>query len=182
MRFVGAWDTVGALGIPGRLRTLTARRYEFHDVELSSRVKGAYHAIGVDERRKPFEPAIWKTKPVPGQEVEQAWFAGVHSDIGGGYSEVGLAGLTFAWMVERAERHGLVFDKAYIAANIHPDHRGRLHDSMTWYYTFLGDGRRAIDEERPERYIDDSARRRYWDPALVYSPSNLKRVLEPGED
>jgi uncharacterized protein (DUF2235 family) len=82
--FLGVWDTVGALGIPGLLRGLTSGRYKFHDVQLSSWVKGAFQALAVDERREPFEPAIWETVDAPEQEVEQAWFAGCHTDVGGG--------------------------------------------------------------------------------------------------
>jgi len=42
IQFIGVWDTVGALGIPVRgLRSLTAHKYRFHDVELSGSVRFA---------------------------------------------------------------------------------------------------------------------------------------------
>ncbi|HWH09146.1 MAG TPA: DUF2235 domain-containing protein, partial [Candidatus Thermoplasmatota archaeon] len=92
IRFLGVWDTVGALGVPGRLRGLTMRRHRFHDVKLSSTVDHAYHAVAIDERRKAFAPALWETDPAnAGQVVEQAWFPGAHSDVGGGYPEAGLS-------------------------------------------------------------------------------------------
>ncbi len=87
IKFVGVWDTVGALGIPMRgLRYLTYRRHKFHDMKLSSMVENAYHALAIDERRGPFKPSVWEGDAKEGQSVEQAWFAGVHSDIGGGLS------------------------------------------------------------------------------------------------
>jgi uncharacterized protein (DUF2235 family) len=180
IRFLGVWDTVGSLGIPGRLRGLTAGKYKFHDVELSSWVIGAYQALAVDEHRQPFEPAIWQTKPVDGQEVEQAWFPGAHSDVGGGYQQAGLSDQAFLWMVERAQRHGLVFDNAYLESRIHADYSGKLHDSMDWYYRIFGNGDRTInDATHQPQSIDDHTRERYFDDALNYKPANLKPVLEP---
>ncbi|MGY0559281.1 phospholipase effector Tle1 domain-containing protein [Luteimonas sp. A277] len=66
IQFIGVWDTVGALGIPVRgLRSLTAHKYRFHDVELSGSVRNAAHALAIDERRAPFEAARWAFKPKP---------------------------------------------------------------------------------------------------------------------
>ena len=52
--FIGVWDTVGSLGVPfDGLRWLTGWRHQFHDVELSSQVRYAYHAVAIDENRRP---------------------------------------------------------------------------------------------------------------------------------
>ncbi len=111
VRFIGVWDTVGALGIPLRgLSALTAQRYKFHDVKLSSRVPFAYHALSIDERRRPFRPSLWKAEPKPGQTVEQVWFAGVHSDVGGSLDPV-LGMPSLDWMKERASYVGLALDE-----------------------------------------------------------------------
>src|SRR6266540_1375162 len=62
IRFIGVWDTVGALGIPLsglRLVNLVNRRWQFHDTELSSTVDAAFQALAIDEQRGPFRPAIW---------------------------------------------------------------------------------------------------------------------------
>ena len=47
-------------------------------------------------------------------DVKQVWFAGVHSDIGGGYAEPesGLARIALAWMVREAKKAGLQIDPA----------------------------------------------------------------------
>ena len=114
VKFLGVWDTVGALGLPVRgLRHLAARRHEFHDVELSSIVHHAYHALAIDERRCAFRASLWKEKPKADQVVEQVWFPGVHADVGGGYPERGLGNVTFTWMASKAVACGLELDHAY---------------------------------------------------------------------
>jgi hypothetical protein len=61
IKFVGVWDTVGALGVPGTAFSYFRRRkYRFHDVELSSSVENAVHALAIDERRRSFAPSVWK--------------------------------------------------------------------------------------------------------------------------
>ena len=67
IKFIGVWDTVGAMGIPAAgLRRLTQRKYKFHDVKLSRIVKHGFQAIAIDERRKPYAPSPWKTDPEGG--------------------------------------------------------------------------------------------------------------------
>jgi uncharacterized protein (DUF2235 family) len=102
IRFVGVWDTVGALGIPGHLDQLFKDFYEFHDTNLGTHVQFAYQALALDEHRKDFEPAIWKQSDgVHGQVLEQVWFAGAHSNVGGGYDEHGLSDIALAWMAAK---------------------------------------------------------------------------------
>ena len=107
VKFLGVWDTVGALGVPvGILRRFNQKKYCFHDTQISGIVKHAYHALAIDEKRKPFAPTIWTTKP--GREnSEQAWFAGVHSDVGGGCPDTGLSYKALLWMVQKAAACGL---------------------------------------------------------------------------
>jgi len=91
IRFIGVWDTVGALGIPLsglRLVNVLNRRWQFHDTQLSSTVQSAFHALAIDEKRGSFEPAVWKpSSAAAGQQREQVWFAGDHCDVGGGHGE-----------------------------------------------------------------------------------------------
>lgn len=143
VRFIGVWDTVGALGIPVYpLRFWTKRQYEFHDVELSSHVGTACQALALDERRRPFQPSLWRCQPdSPGTQVlEQAWFPGVHGDVGGGYAEAGLSDGALAWMCDRASRAGLALEPARLPS---PDPLSPEHDSMTWFYRVMGGGTRT---------------------------------------
>ncbi len=146
IQFLGVWDTVGALGIPIRgLRWLTRRDFQFHDTQLSAAVKNAYQALAIDEHRSPFAPTLWEYTPKEGQVVRQAWFAGAHSDVGGGYVESGTSDIPLAWMIEGARAAGLAFDAEVLAANpLRPDPLGTLHDSKTGLYMFTSGIQREI--------------------------------------
>jgi hypothetical protein len=137
VHFIGVWDTVGAMGLPtkGPLGALTRSRHAFHDVKLCSNVIHAYHALAINEQRAPFEPALWRgTRPPENKVVVQAWFPGVHSNIGGGYVDPGLSDRCLYWMIRNAEKHGLVFNQNYIDRRVDPNWFGELRDSMTWVY------------------------------------------------
>lgn len=161
--FIGVWDTVGALGIPidGFRPPLLSRRWTFHDTTLSRSVHNAYHAISIDERRRPFVPTLWVKKvaadgtveePPEHQTICQVWFAGVHSDVGGGYADPALSEIPLLWMADRASACGLVLkpdhlvvstgrvdeDKRRNGIELVPDPCGPKHDSMTRFYRLLG--------------------------------------------
>jgi len=88
IRMIGVWDTVGALGVPVFATQLTLFAPAFHDLSLGPRVENAYHAMSIDEQRFDFTPTYWDPATVrPGQHLEQVYFAGVHSDVGGGYDD-----------------------------------------------------------------------------------------------
>ncbi|HET6501985.1 MAG TPA: DUF2235 domain-containing protein [Amycolatopsis sp.] len=176
IRFIGVWDTVGALGIPLRgigLVNLFNRRFRFHDTALSRSVESAFQALAIDERRGPFRPAVWRKHPLAdGQRVEQMWFAGVHSDVGGGYPERQLAAITMAWMVERAREAGLALDPQADEA----DPFGELHDSMTFPYGLLRPYVRRLDNADPLQCLASTAFKRH-EEVSGYSPGNLVEYL-----
>jgi hypothetical protein len=128
-RLIGVWDTVGSLGIPvGRFR----EKYQFHDVALTSWVENGYQALAIDERRKDYAPALWEQNPKAEatQHVEQRWFAGVHSDVGGGAGEEGeddQSDRCLRWIIDRAREQGLEFDEAMIERTVSRRDDGRLH-------------------------------------------------------
>jgi uncharacterized protein (DUF2235 family) len=123
IRFLGVWDTVGALGVPERwtLASLVNRRHRFHDTCLSSRVEAARHAVAIDERRSTFEPALWDNvdelnASVVDRPYRQAWFPGVHAAVGGGGHDRALASGSLLWVMEGAADRGLAFDPEALAA------------------------------------------------------------------
>ncbi len=184
--FVGVWDTVGALGIPLRgLSRLTAARHQFHDVELSRRVRHGYHALAIDERRRPFRAALWKVKPRSGQTVEQVWFPGVHADVGGGYADRSLADASLLWMVERASRVGLAFDGARLRRMTRPRPMGALHESRRGVFRlFPAYGRciraRAIGSSRMSRMRRRTSRRTSTAAARASTASEAWALRERG--
>jgi uncharacterized protein (DUF2235 family) len=113
---VGVWDTVGALGIPALFGGVEAD-YQFLNTSLHPDVRNAYHAVSIDERRPQFPATLWQvpSPPVPGQALEQAYFAGVHCDVGGGYPETQLSDITFGWMAGKARDLGALFNEAALA-------------------------------------------------------------------
>ncbi|GGA40158.1 DUF2235 domain-containing protein [Dyella nitratireducens] len=135
IRFLGVFDTVGALGIPvGVLNIFTRRLYRFHDVSLSPIVEHAFHALALDERRKQFAPTLWDPdQRVPVERMEQVWYAGVHSNIGGGYDPDGLANIPLHSMKNRAQSLKLAFDEAFLA-NYKPNPAGEMRQSRKGIY------------------------------------------------
>jgi uncharacterized protein (DUF2235 family) len=114
IKFLGVWDTVGALGIPLQaLQWLNAKQYTFHDTELSAIVQNAAHAVAIDEHRVDYQVTLWSPVEKDGQNVEQRWFIGAHADVGGGYSSRLLSDLTLAWMFGKAKETGLAIEQGY---------------------------------------------------------------------
>ena len=80
----------------------------WHDRALNPEVRFGYHALAIDERRRDFEPCPWdEADAAEGQTIEQVWFAGVHSDVGGWYDERGLSNVALHRMLGKARDCGL---------------------------------------------------------------------------
>jgi len=116
IKMVGVWDTVGALGIPAIFGGIDPNIYGFLDTNLHPDVLNAYQALAIDERRQEFPPTLWTepNPPVPGQVIEQVWFAGVHCDVGGGYADTSLSDITLSWMINNATALGLQLDANFL--------------------------------------------------------------------
>ncbi|WP_055548366.1 DUF2235 domain-containing protein [Streptomyces sp. NBRC 110028] len=204
IRFIGVWDTVGTLGIPAPgprwLKPVVAsvnRRWAFHDTELSSWVKAAFHALAIDEQRTSFIPTLWHQQPGAddsGQELKQVWFAGVHSDVGGGYSGTALSDITLLWMVHQARRHGLDFDPEVLSETtpramdfpVRPDSMGTLHTSRTGLYLMERPWHRPVGQSADTsgradgcEYLAETARIRH-DEDASYRPPELSHYLAQG--
>ena len=183
IKFIGVWDTVGALGIPYGILRVFNRRVEFHDVKLSSYVENAFQALAIDENRKFFVPAIWEAQAsAVDQVLEQAWFAGAHSNVGGGYADSGLSDIAFLWMKNKAERCGLAFNENYVEANIYPNVSGVLRDSKTGMYRLIPEYLRPIGavKEGSEAAHRSAVERMERRGKPVYKPRNLVRYLDAG--
>ncbi|MEX0778776.1 MAG: DUF2235 domain-containing protein [Balneolales bacterium] len=187
IKFIGVWDTVGSLGIPLRgLRWLTRGEYQFHDTELSKTVEHACHALAIDERRKPFKPTLWKRKPKAGQTVEQVWFAGAHTDIGGGYPDSGLSDITLEWMIGKAKGAGLAFDAAVLdALPLSPDPLGKLHNSRKGFYRLsrgidrtVGASEKQSQDLAPKDELLHGSVIRRWDGNPGYRPVSLAAYFD----
>ncbi len=183
VRFVGVWDTVGALGIPIDGLNWLNTAWQFHDVKLSKIVQYAYQALAIDERRKPFEPAIWERQDhATVQTVEQVWFAGVHSDVGGGYAVCGLSDIALRWMMAKAEACGLAFDRTSLDQTCQPDPLAAIHDSMTWFYKMWGRYVRPIGRGvNGNESVASTAVQRREKMGRTYDPENVRAYLPEGK-
>jgi hypothetical protein len=112
---VGVFDTVGALGAPlSWMQRANRERYQFHDVTLSAIAKVNLHALAVDEHRAPFRASVWRKPQFKDYAsiIEQAWFTGAHSDVGGGYityeernKKTALDDMPLDWMIGRLRKY-----------------------------------------------------------------------------
>ena len=148
IKFIGVWDTVGALGNPLFLNGIVSKRNGFHDTDLSTKVSFAYQALAIDEKRKNFQATLWHQQEDSGDQVlEQVWFPGVHGDIGGGYPEQGLSDITLAWMLGKAQNCHLKFEPI----PLNPDAMAMKHESYSGFYRVRPPYSRPIDLVLPGR-------------------------------
>jgi uncharacterized protein (DUF2235 family) len=143
IRFLGLWDTVEAYGMPidelKRGIDWVIWPMVFGDLILSPRVQRACHALSIDDERSTFHPLLWDEvaeadmvarKVVSAGRITQIWFAGVHSNVGGGYPEDQLSLVTLEWMMSEAIVNGLKLDfKAVEQVAAAKSAYARLYDS-----------------------------------------------------
>ncbi|KAF2766340.1 hypothetical protein EJ03DRAFT_278241 [Teratosphaeria nubilosa] len=139
IKAIGVWDTVGSLGIPvnpllQRMFNLPSffRTYRWFDTRLDSHIKNGFHALALDERRFPYSPAVWERKDDCQTNLEQVWFPGAHSNIGGSYSDSGMANITLAWMMDRMS--GNMLEGEDRANFQHHDWIQFDEEYMKWWY------------------------------------------------
>ena len=98
IEFLGLWDTVGALAFGKSFNN-------FHRLSPTN-VRKICHALALDEQRPQFKPTFFETNSVL-QSVENVWFAGAHSNVGGGYVDANLSNIALFWMLRKANERGL---------------------------------------------------------------------------
>ncbi|MHB1058884.1 MAG: DUF2235 domain-containing protein [Rhodanobacter sp.] len=202
IHFIGVWDTVGSLGIPVTASWFpyARARYQFHDTELSKIVKYAYQALALDEHRADFTPAVWTRNPYsikPGEtptskkveqiDIEQRWFIGSHSDVGGGNDRDGagrkpdpLPELSLAWLQRKAIAaglgcNGLFMPEADASAGVP---RNSYTEFMSGIYKeFKSPFDRLLGTGVNEK-VDDSVWHRWLADAGYRSPSLVKALAD----
>ena len=162
--FIGVWDTVASLGY------FFGRR--FFDATLHHDTPYGYHAISIDEQRRKFLPRIWdEDKKVSGQTIEQVWFPGVHSDVGGSYPERGLSDGALVWMLRHAEIAGLRLKPSWEEGHApDPTVQNAMHQSRKGFWKLWRKVHRDIPKKGSK--IHRSAIERV-EADIGYSPPNL---------
>jgi Uncharacterized alpha/beta hydrolase domain (DUF2235) len=197
--FTGVWDTVGALGIPelvpgwkelSKVFSGWKEMWGFHDTRLGPDVTFAYQALAIDEQRPPYEPTLWlqNDKPCAEQTLEQVWFAGVHSEVGGGTSDTSLSDIALLWMLDKAcaaevrlkpGQPDAGFGELELAAP-GPDYSAPIVQSRRGAWQLLHPLHRLRDpsvKSAPQQRVASSAERRFEERIGGYSPQGLKEYL-----
>ena len=153
---VAVWDTVKALGwrFPILWRFTDAEQ-SFHNDQLGSHVLHGFQALALDERRLAFRPLVWRTPEGWNGHVEQVWFRGVHSDIGG---QIGpslqsrpLSNIPLVWMLTKLEDCGVVFPanwKDRFEQDVHAPSVGAWRG---WGKLFVLRRKRVVGQDTSER-------------------------------
>ena len=138
----------------------------------------AYHAVAIDERRGPFQATLWDRKNEDkADSVEQVWFCGVHSNVGGGYAEDGLANCALHWMAAKAMKHNLALDTGFLAGYA-PDPSAPLYNSRKGMYLAIPPKVRDVDwDGYAGAAIHESVLQRVQQVA-DYRPENLLAGLK----
>ena len=127
--YLGVWDTVKA---PGLLR----RSMTWPDTRVLKNVAAGRHAVSIDEKRRPFREYLVDAKAA--DRIDEVWFAGVHSDVGGSFTDPpALGDITLNWIAEGAKKAGLEFRSDRPLPVVTPAHAtGPIH-KMGWIWVLL---------------------------------------------
>ena len=131
IEYVGVWDTVAAYGGPVAEITRAIDNWIFPlsmpNYHLARQVRAARHALAIDDERDSFHPLLWDevheaqmvaadaAKPegdpdkIVAGRLQQLWFAGMHSDVGGGYPDESLSYVSLCWIMDGAQAAGIRF-------------------------------------------------------------------------
>ena len=198
--FLGVWDTVGSLGVPGYwfAAPLLNRDHQFHDKELSSIIGSARHALAIDERRRAFthtpmeridelnrrrlglsEDADLSGIDRDSLPLREEWFPGDHGSVGGGGVRKGLSAYSFDWIAQGAQRAGLemrpeLWEMIRHERDIETPVINKIQaDVMTQYMRFTG---RDRDGPRDPALVSEAAKSKLA-AQPDYRPGTLARVI-----
>jgi glutathione S-transferase len=182
---IAVWDTVGAMGIP-RYDEKDTRidSFQFADNTLHAKVKHAFHAVSVDEKRPDFVPTLWEGAR---EGMKQVLFPGAHADVGGGYSakanECGLSDVALDWMIRELKTIGVRFSEKQ-PIPVARDHAGCEH--TPWEFGIFKAFGSNVRQLPPNLLLHESVMKR-WQAGEVpiqggrksaYRPKNLEKYID----
>ena len=185
--FLGVWDTVKSYG--------GIYPISWPHLRHNPSVRVVRHALALDEKRAWFQHTTWgriderlSGEPLEDdaryrkQDVEEVWFRGYHSDIGGGKKEHESARVALLWMLGEAVNFGLRLNddgKKLFDNRRDFDRKIETHDSYPWWWHAIGAiPRRELHNDcRPPRVTMALGSRAQRDPLLP----TLQPAFEPKE-
>lgn len=199
IHFLGVWDTVASVIVPGRLPFSKLRLEELPFTTENPAVRTFRQAAAVDERRRMFRLQPWspgqKFKPnrfatgvAVNQDAREMWFAGCHSDVGGGFIEdqSALSKFPLLWMLDQAKAQGLRLRTQMVNHIVKgvprkgartyqkPNAAGPLHNSMAWYWWLIEwIPKRASRREWPKRKIFLGLYIPWGEPRLIAAKASV---------
>ena len=123
-----------------------ARRWKI-DQELANESYASWsaHSAAPALRRNPNEtlrftkPSYWDKPAAANTQIDEVWFSGCHTNIGGGYCDTNLSNIAFIWVLKAAQDAGILIDlRGLPDFDWERSHRGGRRDSYTEFYTELG--------------------------------------------
>lgn len=150
VRFLGVFDTVASIGFPNLDDDeKPVSDVVFENCTVSAHVTEALHLVSLDDKRIAFMPTLMNKD----DRVSELWFAGAHSDVGGGFWFDGLSDISLEYMVKELESRGLGLEiiapdkidyqklKApkdkyridYDDVFIKPNFKGKIHVQDRWW-------------------------------------------------
>jgi uncharacterized protein (DUF2235 family) len=113
VRFIGLFDVVGEFGLPGEHVNAG------HKLNMPPNATKVYHAMALDETRLLFPlTRLTGTGHTESTRLQEVWFRGVHSDVGGGNKNRTLNGIALNWLFQNAKRCGLPIRESDVLANL----------------------------------------------------------------
>lgn len=175
VEMIGVWDTVKALGL--RIPILwrfRADAHGFHNHHLGRTTRHGYHALALDETRNAYTPVLWDCPPEFDGHVEQVWFRGCHSDVGGQLCGIHaarpLANIPLVWMLERMEGCALPLPADWRARFPQDIHAPSVGTWAGWGKILVLRSPRVVGRDRSERLhesVGGLAQRRWRGPRLT---------------
>lgn len=157
---LGLWDTVEALGLPDWPAIILDKlNFQDYKVDIDNpnkrygdqlcNVKRVFHAVSIDDDRervftpllltrdhllKHCSPSLGKPFLKDIDEVDEVWFSGAHSDVGGGYQDSLLSGVSLNWMIKNLKKNPET-DLLPRDATVPEDRFGSSHDPESGFWS-----------------------------------------------
>jgi uncharacterized protein (DUF2235 family) len=143
IHFLGVWDTVKSYGGVWPIILPHLRH--------NPRVRTVRHALALNERRSWFDATTWgqldidkdgafqrltpeECDTLKKQDIEEVWFRGCHSDIGGGDAEAVTGMIALRWMLGEAAAKGILLNEngESVLTVEDPPGPAEIHESLWW--------------------------------------------------
>ncbi|MBD1582598.1 phospholipase effector Tle1 domain-containing protein [Pseudoalteromonas sp. S16_S37] len=124
--FLCVFDTIASIGFSKITKAACGTEHViFTDHDVANNVSAALHCVSLDDKRRAFEATLFNHAP----HVHELWFAGSHSDIGGGFYRSGLSDIclryTLEWLLVQPLKVNLLTREQVNYADLLP-HDGEL--------------------------------------------------------